>query len=81
MATNLQDLIDIQANIEKKKTQIAELKGQKKQQLKTLKEDWNCSTIEEAEQKVQKAKKEVDQLEIEVQDKLEELQEKYPMLF
>ena len=49
---NEQELLKKKKEIEKTKTEIAELKGEEKSLLKRLKEDFNCPGLEAAKKKI-----------------------------
>ena len=72
-----QDLFKLKQEIEEAKTSVSELKGQQNALLKQLKEEWGCSTVEEAEKKIQIMKKDIEKLENSIAVGLEELEEKY----
>ena len=72
-----QQLLDLKKQIEQAKTQVAELQGSRKHLMKELKDDWGCTTIEEAEKKLKKLQKELEQLQNKIKEQTEELIEKY----
>jgi len=76
-----EQLLALKDKIERGKTKLSELKGQKTQQLETLLEEWDCKSVEEAETKLTKLEKELETLEIEIEEDVVELKEKYPDLF
>ena len=77
----IEQLLALKDKIERGKTKLSELKGQKTQQLETLLEEWDCRSVEEAETKLTKLEKELETLEIEIEEDVVELKEKYPDLF
>jgi predicted CopG family antitoxin len=73
MMTN-KKLLKLKEEIESAKSTISELTGEKKALFKTLKNDFGCSTIEEAQDKVIEIEKGIKKLEktrSELVDKLE----------
>lgn len=72
---NEKDLLELKAKIDKAKTKISELNGQQKQLTNQLKDNWNVSSVEEAERLHAKMQKELKKLETELEDKLAEIQE------
>ena len=76
-----EQLLALKDKIERGKTKLSELKGQKTQQLETLLEEWDCKSVEEAETKLTKLEKELETLEIEIEEDVAELKENYPDLF
>ena len=77
---NTQELLNIKERIEKGKTKVSELKGQLQSQLEILKNEHDCSSLKEAEEKEKELKKGIVELEEEIDTQMEELQEKYPEL-
>jgi len=72
-----QELLNLKAEIEESKTKVSELTGQKNALMKQLRDDWGCKTIEEAEAKLKKMKRELDQLDTQINEQTKELEEKY----
>lgn len=72
-----QDLLKLKQEIDEAKDNVNQLKGQQTALLKQLKEEWGCSTIEAAEKKIAKMKKEIEILNTSIETGLEELEEKY----
>jgi len=75
-----EQLLALKDKIERGKTKLSELKGQKTQQLETLLEEWKCISVEEAEKKLAALEEELETLEKEIEDGVAELEEKYPDL-
>ena len=71
------ELLELKKQVDAAKVAISELEGQKKPQLKQLQEDWGCKTVEEAEKKLAKMRKEVETLETQIETGIEELEETY----
>lgn len=72
-----QDLLKLKQKIDDAKQQSSELKGQQTALMKQLKDDWKCSSIEEAEKLMEKMDKEIKTLNEKIETGLEELDEKY----
>ena len=77
MALTEHDLLDLKKEIEEAKTKTAELKGQEKQLMETLKKDWECKTVEEAEQKLKTIAKDLGKLSQQIEEGVAEIEEKY----
>jgi len=71
------DLMRLKEEIEKKKIEKAELQGKLNSLMETLKNDWNCKSIEEAEKLLREMKDNLSKMEKDLQDGLKELEEKY----
>ncbi len=74
-----QELIDLKNKIEEKKTELAELKGRKKEMMTSLKKDYNCSSVTEAEALIEDLKTQASDLEEKKQTLIDELEEKYDL--
>jgi glutamine synthetase type III len=70
-----EDLLDLKNKIEKSKTTVAELTGQQKSQMNQLKETFGCTTIEDAEEKLETIKKSISKLDTQIEEGLEKLEE------
>ena len=79
--SDYQDLLKIKEKIEKSKTRLSELKGQKTSMMETLEQEFGCKTLEAAEKKVSTISSQIDTLKEDIAEKTAELQEQYPMLF
>jgi len=71
------NLLELKDQIEDAKASVAELKGQQTILMQQLKTNYNCKSIEEAETLLAKWKKEVDKMQIQIDEGLKELEEKY----
>lgn len=71
-----QELLKLKKKVEDAQTQVSELKGQLQAQIKQLKDDWGCKTIEEAEKKLKTMDKDLSTLEEQITIGIEELEEK-----
>ena len=72
-----QDLLRLQKKVEDSKQTVSELKGQQTALMKQLKDDWNCKSVEEAEEKLKSINSEIDKLTTSIEKGIEELEEKY----
>jgi len=73
-------LLALKEEIEEAKSEVSKLEGRREQMMDTLKKDWDCETLEEAETKLEKMRKDFETLEEQIQEGLEELDEKYKSL-
>lgn len=69
-----EELIELQEEIERRKTQKAQLEGERNAILKQLKEDWDCKTVKQAEQKISELEEERNSLDLEIANGLRELE-------
>ena len=69
-----EDLIELQEEIEERKTQKAQLEGERNAIMKQLKDEWGCTTIKKAQDLIEKKEKEMKTLEQEIADGLEEIE-------
>lgn len=77
----LNELIELKEKIEKGKTKLAELKGQRDTYLSQLKKEFGCESIEDAEKKNKELENSIQKLKEHLEEKENELREKYPNLF
>lgn len=75
-----EELLNLKTEIENTKIEVANLTGQKKEQLKTLKEKFNCNSINDAETKYNKLQSDINKLSEQIETKTTELKEQYPEL-
>lgn len=73
-------LLEMKERIEKGKTKIAELMGQKKNYLEQLQRDYNCADVEQAKALLEQLETQLEALESKIQSGIVNLQEKYPQL-
>ena len=73
------NLLELKDQIDEAKASVAELKGQQTILMQQLKTNYNCKSIEEAETLLAKWKKEVDKMQIQIDEGLKELEEKYQL--
>jgi len=71
------NLLELKDQIEDAKASVAELKGQQTILMQQLKTNYNCKSIEESETLLAKWKKEVDKMQMQIDEGLKELEEKY----
>jgi len=76
---NEKELLELKKEIDEAKTEISELKGTRKQLMKDLKENWDCTTLEQAEKKHEKLGEEITELSNKIEKGVEELNEKYEL--
>jgi len=70
-------LISMKEKIDKAKTDIERLQGRKDQLYETLKKDFGCKTLKEAETKLDKMNKELDEKEVALTKGIEGLEADY----
>lgn len=82
MATiTTEELLRLKEKIQKGKTRLAELQGQKQQLMKTLDTSYGCKTVEAADKKVEDQQKKITRLEQQIATDVDALEEEYPILF
>jgi phage shock protein A len=77
MALTEQQLLDLKEEVDDAKTKVSELTGQQTALMKQFKEDWDCKTIQEAEEKLETMEKNITILESKIKKGTKELEEKY----
>ena len=77
---NENELLRLKRKITEGKEELASLKGQKKYLLEQLKEQFDCVSLASAEKLLQRKKEDLEILENQINDGLEELDEKYGKL-
>lgn len=70
-------LFELKSEIEEMKMKSSELSGQKNAIIKQLTSDWGCSTIKQAEKKLEDIMRERKEIEGQIKIKTEELGNKY----
>jgi len=70
-------LLDLKEKIDRSKEKLNELSGRESHLLEQLKEEFNCSTLEEANDELESLESEISDLETKIGDGLQELEEKY----
>lgn len=76
-----EQLLRLKEKIEKGKTRLAELQGQKQQLIKSLAADYKCNTLEEASALVKEQDKKIRKMEKRIEEETLTLKETYPILF
>jgi ribosomal protein L9 len=71
------DLLNLKDEIDEAKSSVAELKGQQTVLMKQLKDTYGCQSTEEAEALIAKWKKDIDKLQVKIDEGIKELEEKY----
>ena len=74
MALDEQQLLDLKDKIEAAKTNVSSLNGQKQAMMKQLKDDWDCDTIEQAEEKLKQMEKNIGLLDKKIDTATKELE-------
>lgn len=69
-------LLNLKDEIDEAKTVVAELTGKKKSLLTQLKEQFNCDSLEMAEKKVETLTQQISKLESQIQEGLNDLEQK-----
>ncbi len=72
-----QDLLDLKKKVDEAKSKVSELTGHKAALMRQLEDDWECSTVDEAEKKIRVQSKELDKLDQLIEEKIEKLKTKY----
>lgn len=72
-----EDLMDLKIQIDQAKEKVSELKGKRQYLLSELKEQWGCSTIEEAKEKIERLIIKIKKLEQTIQSGMKKLDEYY----
>lgn len=73
------DLLRLKRDIDEAKNTLAELTGQKVTLTKQLKENWDCSTIEEAETFLKQTQAEIEEIQEDIDSGISELEEIYKL--
>jgi len=81
MSMTTEELLRLKEKIQKGKTRLAELQGQKQQLMKTLATDYKCKTLEEATELVKEQDKKIRKMEERIEEGTFTLKETYPILF
>jgi len=72
-----QDLLELKEKIDQAKEKSSELKGQLQGLTKELKDDWDCTTIKQAEVKVQDMENKITALNEKINTGVSKLEEEY----
>jgi hypothetical protein len=71
------DLLDLKDQIEEAKAEVNKKKGNLDYLMKSLKEQWKCKTIAEAEKTIKEFDKQIENLQEQIDTGISELEEKY----
>ena len=71
------ELLELKQKIDENKVKLAGLNGQVKIHMETLKKEWQCATLEEAEKKIEEIDKKIETLSSSIETKTKELEAKY----
>ena len=74
---NEAQLLQLKKKVDEAKQKTSELTGQKNALMKQFKDEWKCSSVEEAEKKAKTMTKEIESLELQIEKGIEELETKY----
>ncbi len=74
------DLLKVKEEIEESKSRVSELKGQQKALLKQLKDEFDCDTIEEAEEKLAEYENAITTLDKKIKRGLAEVDKKFNLV-
>ena len=72
-----QDLLNLKKEINDAKAEVAGLNGQLTALMKQLKDDWGCTTLDQADKKIAQMEEEITKVQKQLQEGIAELQEKY----
>lgn len=70
-------LLDLKEDIETAKDEVNRLEGRKEHLLQELQEDWDCQTVQEAEELLEQIKGEISETEQKIKKGTAKLKEKY----
>ena len=73
------DLLKLKQELGKKKSLVSELKGQLQHPKKQLEDDWNCTTTEQARERVNELNEEINEFDEKIEKGTQELEEKYQL--
>lgn len=71
------ELLKLKEEINDAKNETSELKGQEKYLMKELKDNWKCSTIQDAKTTLNDLEKEIKQIDKKIEEGIQELKEQY----
>ena len=76
---NEKQLLELKEQIDASKSKLSELKGRKQVLMGTLKEKWGCSTVRQAEEKMQELKEKIADFEYSKEKGIKVLEENYEL--
>jgi len=74
------NLLKMKKKIDDSKIEVAQIEGSQKELFKSLKENFDCSSVEQAEEKLEELKKENDKLEKEIESEYKQLEKELKMI-
>jgi hypothetical protein len=74
---NREELLELKEKIEEAQTKVSELNGHHSALIKQLSDDWGCESVEEAEKKLKQIKKQIEKLDMSIEEGTKEIEEKY----
>jgi len=74
MALLEKELLELKQQVTDAKTKVSELTGQQTAMMNQLKKDWDCTTIEEAEEKIKAMDKTINTINKKIDKGIEELE-------
>jgi len=77
MSIDERKLLDLKEQVEEAKIKVSELTGQQTALMKQLKEEFGCTTIEQAQKKLETMEKEITVLDKKIEEGVQELKTKY----
>jgi predicted nucleic acid-binding Zn-ribbon protein len=69
-----QQLLNLKKQVDEAKSSVSELEGHKKALMKQLKDEWNLTTVEAAQKKLDSMAKQIDTLTIQIEEGLKEME-------
>lgn len=79
MALTEKQLVELKESVTQAKTRVSELRGQLTALMKQLKDDWECETIEEANEKIETLEKKAKKLAESIKSLTTDLEQKYEL--
>ena len=76
---NEKQLLELKEQIDASKSKLSELKGRKQVIMGKLKEKWGCSTVRQAEEKMQELKEKIADFEYSKEKGIKVLEENYEL--
>ena len=73
---NEQDLFRLKEDVEEAKQKVSELKGERQALMKQLKEEWDCDTVEQAEEKIKEMESEIGTFSEDIETGMKQLKDK-----
>jgi hypothetical protein len=71
------ELLKLKKKVDEAKQTSSELRGEQTALMKQLKDDWDCSTVEEAERRIKTMSKDIEKLTEQIETGMEEVELKY----